>query len=199
MIVLDIGRGSYFALDPATSREWTLFCDGGDGSAALVEAIAERGWLADGEQEQPSSRGLVRLLAGRGRHLLAAGCLAAARWRLGRGGFTRAYRWAQAWAGSSRRPQASLEADLRPFLAVEALVPSALGERDCLPRSLALFVYLRALGHDARHVIGVARFPFSAHAWVEVGNEALLEKRIEQKLLLGSRSPKGRTPIAVIA
>ena len=199
MIVLDIGRASYFALDPATSREWKLFCDGGDSSPALAQAIAERGWLADGEQEQPGSSGLVPLLAGRGRHLLAFGCLGGARWRLRRGGFTRAYRWAQAWAGPSRRPRASLEADLGPFLAAEAVIPSALGERDCLPRSLALFVYLRALGHDARHVIGVARFPFSAHAWVEFGNEALLEKRIEQKLLPGSRSPKGRTPIAVIA
>lgn len=40
--------------------------------------------------------------------------------------------------------------------------------RDCLPRSLALFRFLRRMGLAARHVIGVELDPFAAHAWVEV-------------------------------
>ena len=39
--------------------------------------------------------------------------------------------------------------------------------RDCLPRSLALFRFLRSIGAAAVHCIGVRQFPFGAHAWVE--------------------------------
>ena len=39
--------------------------------------------------------------------------------------------------------------------------------QDCLPRSLALYRFLRSVGIPAEHCIGVRRFPFGAHAWVE--------------------------------
>jgi hypothetical protein len=39
--------------------------------------------------------------------------------------------------------------------------------KDCLPRSLALFRFLRSAGLPVEHCIGVRRFPFQAHAWVE--------------------------------
>ena len=39
--------------------------------------------------------------------------------------------------------------------------------RDCLPRSLALFGFLRSMGLAVEHVIGVQLVPFLAHAWVE--------------------------------
>jgi hypothetical protein len=38
---------------------------------------------------------------------------------------------------------------------------------DCLPRSLALFQFLRRVGLPVEHCIGVQQFPFSAHAWTE--------------------------------
>lgn len=38
---------------------------------------------------------------------------------------------------------------------------------DCLPRSLAVYVLLRRQGVPATLRIGVKRFPFGAHAWVE--------------------------------
>ncbi|MCY4505336.1 MAG: lasso peptide biosynthesis B2 protein [Acidobacteria bacterium] len=38
---------------------------------------------------------------------------------------------------------------------------------DCLPRSLAIYVLLRRQGVPATLRIGVKRFPFAAHAWVE--------------------------------
>ena len=38
---------------------------------------------------------------------------------------------------------------------------------DCLPRALAIFVLLRSRGVSATLHIGVKRYPFGAHAWVE--------------------------------
>jgi hypothetical protein len=39
--------------------------------------------------------------------------------------------------------------------------------KDCVPRSLALFRFLRLAGLPVEHCIGVRRFPFAAHGWVE--------------------------------
>ena len=44
---------------------------------------------------------------------------------------------------------------------------------DCLPRSLAIYVLLRRQGVPATLRIGVKRFPFGAHAWVECLGEVL--------------------------
>jgi hypothetical protein len=44
---------------------------------------------------------------------------------------------------------------------------------DCLPRALAIFVLLRWRGVPATLHIGVKRFPFGAHAWVECLGEVL--------------------------
>jgi hypothetical protein len=45
--------------------------------------------------------------------------------------------------------------------------------QDCLPRSLALFRFLRLVGVPAEHCIGVRRYPFLAHAWVEHGDRVV--------------------------
>lgn len=44
---------------------------------------------------------------------------------------------------------------------------------DCLPRSTAIYVLLRARGVPATLHIGVKRFPFGAHAWVECLGDVL--------------------------
>ena len=44
---------------------------------------------------------------------------------------------------------------------------------DCLPRSLAIYALLRRQGVPATLRIGVKRFPFAAHAWVECLGEVL--------------------------
>ena len=44
---------------------------------------------------------------------------------------------------------------------------------DCLPRALAIFVLLRRRGVPATLCIGVKRYPFGAHAWVECLGEVL--------------------------
>ena len=39
--------------------------------------------------------------------------------------------------------------------------------KDCVPYSLALHILLYCFGFDSVLYIGIDRFPFSAHAWVE--------------------------------
>ena len=49
------------------------------------------------------------------------------------------------------------------------------GRLDCLPRALATYLLLQRRGVSARLHIGVKRFPFAAHAWVECLGEVLDE------------------------
>jgi hypothetical protein len=44
------------------------------------------------------------------------------------------------------------------------------GAKDCLPRSIALALALRRQGVDAVVCVGVHKFPFAAHAWVQQGD-----------------------------
>jgi len=44
---------------------------------------------------------------------------------------------------------------------------------DCLPRSLSLFRFLLSIGISCDHCIGIRRFPFGAHAWVEAQNKVV--------------------------
>ncbi|MCF7983504.1 MAG: lasso peptide biosynthesis B2 protein [Thiohalocapsa sp.] len=201
VVVLDIARGAYFALDPETSRQWMRVADeDGEASPRLLADLRERGWLGGTATPAPSERnsGPICRLARINRYSLALFALLGVRLRIARHGFASAYDWAAAVSLPGRPPSASLEADLRRFIAVEALVPSRRADRDCLPRSLALYVYLRCLGHEVRHVIGVGRFPFDAHAWVEHRGTPLLERDARNRPPAGARAPRGRTPIAQI-
>ena len=71
-------------------------------------------------------------------------------------------------------------AAVRAFVRAENAWFSRRSPDDCLLRSLALFRFLRAEGVHAEHVIGVQRFPFMAHAWVECAGTALPDQRVEQ-------------------
>ena len=68
-----------------------------------------------------------------------------------------------------------LDTAMAAFHRAERLVFSGRGLDDCLPRSLALFVYLRRCNLTARHFIGIKRYPFAAHAWVEHADKILME------------------------
>jgi len=68
-----------------------------------------------------------------------------------------------------------LSAALRAFLLAENFAPLRRAPKDCLPRSLALFRFLRNMGIPVEHCIGVDRYPFHAHAWVEYRGEVLLD------------------------
>jgi hypothetical protein len=65
------------------------------------------------------------------------------------------------------------ESALTAFSRAENFFHIRTAPRDCLPRSLALFRFLRSVGIPAEHCIGVRRFPFMAHAWVECEGEVI--------------------------
>lgn len=206
-VVLDINRGSYFALDPETSRQWNLIAAGGgiaeDGckvNERTVAAFRDRGWLCDGRESPLLSLGdgAIYRLARLNRYIFALVALLRVRTLISASGFSAAYDWAAAPHVCSSAPTNNIEVDLRRFMAVEALIPSPSADRDCLPRSLALYFYLSRLGHQVCHVIGIGRFPFDAHAWVEHAGAPLLDREARNRSPAGARTPRGRTPIARI-
>jgi hypothetical protein len=79
-------------------------------------------------------------------------------------------------ASPAPRPAARLASRAeRAFSRAENLYLLRSAPRDCLPRSLALYRFLLSVGVPAEHCIGVQRFPFEAHAWVECGGRAVNE------------------------
>ena len=158
---LDVERGSYSALSGDQAVLWR----------AHHGIMRARRNAASGESRR--------------RHFPLPGVILAARciWRtrslLKRGLFQEAYRMAElAAAGNAGRATvgtASLDKALARFLLCESLFGSADPARDCLGRSLSLFLFLRALGFPAAHYIGVQSLPFAAHAWVLMNGEPLLD------------------------
>ena len=169
MVILDLRAGDYLALDPTNSDLWEAVFSrqaGGAEAGALVDEVTARGWMESSESPQPlrrleriaplgpsASRAFVRLIAVRRlvRHY----------------GFAAAYTWAVKRACSPRGlPTVPLVRASAAFTRAEHILPSSLGLQDCLPRSLALFVFLAEAGYKVTHCIGVKRFPFTGHAWV---------------------------------
>jgi len=66
---------------------------------------------------------------------------------------------------------------LRAFSRAENFFLMRSAPRDCLPRSLALYRFLLSVGVPAEHCIGVRRFPFEAHAWVECRGRVVHDSR----------------------
>jgi hypothetical protein len=64
----------------------------------------------------------------------------------------------------------------KAFLQAENFFMHKGAPKDCLPRSLSLYGFLTSAGYDVTHVIGVLRFPFEAHAWVEHDGKVLLDR-----------------------
>ncbi|WP_375415340.1 lasso peptide biosynthesis B2 protein [uncultured Bradyrhizobium sp.] len=97
--------------------------------------------------------------------------------RIGHDNFRRAYEYALMLpkpAAFAERGANDLAQAQRAFVSAENLIPLVKAPIDCLPRSLALYHFLMRAGIDAHHFIGVQRFPFRAHAWVESGGQLLL-------------------------
>lgn len=195
LVFLDERRGRYSALAPESAVLWEdLFGSssahngGASGRAASRLSADERdllreawdlGWLVEGEPAQPS----YPPARSPRRHFLlmhAFRLLASMHRLVGRGGLGQAYSAARRSARETRLPDrgAALPLDdlLRRFRQADRWVSSSLGAEDCLPRSLALFAFLRSSGLAASHHVGVAQHPFRAHAWVEFNGTALLER-----------------------
>ncbi|HTQ21815.1 lasso peptide biosynthesis B2 protein [Mycobacterium sp.] len=79
--------------------------------------------------------------------------------------------------GIARADSADVELVRAAFLRAENFYVRRRAPHDCLPRSLALYAYLRGLGIPVVHRIGARRFPsFGCHAWVEYGGAPILDR-----------------------
>jgi hypothetical protein len=196
VFLLDGRRGEYFGLDADASRHWLRLAGsevaapdlGSEDLGRLIAAARRRGWLVSSEEDSartPRRRRRAGARAWRSFPALGAYlCLAQAFVLVRLRGFAPAYAWARSLAPASTTPPhdaAAFASTMRAFLRAEHFVVSRLGPDDCLPRSLALFALLARCGVPARHRIGVRRYPFAAHAWVEDCNGfALALDRSEQ-------------------
>lgn len=186
VFVLDIDRGELLALDPDDTIRWHDLVAGaapgdahGDAaSARLLASARARGWLGrdgagDGDpgRSTPGVGGLLRTSP----PLAAYACLVRSYASSGRRPFRRTYAWAQAAARLRRPPTLALDRASAAFARAECFVVSRRARADCLPRSLALFVFLCHAGVPATHRIGIDRYPFRAHAWVEQGGQPVLD------------------------
>ena len=92
-------------------------------------------------------------------------------------GFPRVFLFVDRWGRRSVElaPPAARRRRLRRTLDAVRTVSRYYHRRglDCLPRSLAIYVLLTRQGVPATLRIGVKRFPFAAHAWVECLGEVL--------------------------
>ena len=215
VFVLDARRGEYLGLDRKTSDLWLQFTNTPGSIPSLADplelqnlsvAMRNKGWLDEGFRDSsPLSRKPPRLRFRRTpSQIIAAACLLRAFTCLKYSGFASAYQWAKSYLQTSVVPAASqpprFKQAMKTFQIVEHMFVSSLGLKDCLPRSLALFVFLRRYGIPARHLIGIRLYPFVAHAWVEYEDVPLLQSVVFGKT---PRSAPARdvgdfTPIATI-
>lgn len=172
-IFLDITAGTFSALSPAASEAFRHYLAGEAPGPALKRILAEKAWLDDGHATKPN-HGRVECRPPAVRCPLSLTCILGARSRLRRDGLSETLAWARSFdsaAGKTTLPNAQ-----RIFARTASLLPSKRGDEDCLPASLALFAFLRSQGFSPEFVIGVKRFPFGAHAWVEHDGEPLLQE-----------------------
>ncbi len=81
-------------------------------------------------------------------------------------GFDKTWSWVDAL--SSRRRRRPRPKAVQPTTSALRMATALYlrTRRDCLPKSLAAFCYLRLRGIDATLNLGVKLFPFAGHAWV---------------------------------
>jgi hypothetical protein len=166
--VLDIRYGRYAGLSGLDAQRWVHKF----GHSRTSRPSAERVGRSAPKQRVYSHHLLAWLINRRVRQVL------------GHKGFDAIYSMAEGSATICSRcpPELStVPKALKAFLHAELLFRSKDPDRDCLVRSFSLFLYLRALGFQAGHRIGIVSDPFDAHAWVELGEEAVLERGISME------------------
>ena len=198
-IILDLTSESYRVLDDQASLLWSVLI--GDRSVEAGAEIADRiygigrqafeGELTDfaehcreeglllGDSDMPAALDNPAIFLPDLRWcpipIRATFFMLATRRALRHAGFRATYS-----AMASRWPMAGAApltpAMLRAFGIAENLFIARRAPRDCLLRSLSLFAFLRSANIPVDHVIGVRRFPFRAHAWVEHRGERLIDR-----------------------
>jgi hypothetical protein len=192
--ILDLRSESYFALDPIASLMWREFAPGHDRDErrrnlryqfpddvtrleldldAFENRCMESGWLVrtlcaptQAGQSFPTREPTERFLTVRA----WLGLLRVTR-SLSSRGFSSTYNAVlqeiHACGIRSNDQERTVLAAVAAFARAEEFFNLKTAPADCLPRSLALFQFLRRVGLPAEHCIGVQQFPFSAHAWTE--------------------------------
>ena len=193
IVILDLRAESYFALDPTASSMWrelTAPYAAHEGLRRLEQRYAveptqlavdfhafakrcvEAEWLVDVEPVPPPSPRATGRRRGRWPLTLRAWwTLLAITRSLAARGFASTYARLSRPQGAEAIPVDAqdelLSTAMRAFARAEHFVYLKRAPADCLPRSLALFEFLRSLGLTVDHRIGVRQFPFAAHAWTE--------------------------------
>ncbi|NLT24882.1 MAG: lasso peptide biosynthesis B2 protein [Syntrophorhabdus sp.] len=218
VIILDIRSESYFALDPVASLMWEELIAGRgrdeclrrlgeeisgtpqeieDDLYAFSEKCLARGLMREspeapaGEEAPRATRAWKRFLTFR-----AWWSLVRTRLSLSRKGFCTTYNsaLAMAYPGETSGDNAggeALERALTAFAAAESFFPLGKARLDHLPRSLALFTFLRRTGLPVCHCIGVRPFPFSAHAWTECHGRVVHDDALNRnRFTIIARIPK---------
>jgi hypothetical protein len=89
-------------------------------------------------------------------------------------GFNRVYKAFVRWTRTLKRrvPEAQEQDVLDRTLAAVVTATRLYYRRrkDCVPKSLTIYYLVRKQGIDANLCIGVKKFPFAGHAWVEYGS-----------------------------
>jgi Transglutaminase-like superfamily/Coenzyme PQQ synthesis protein D (PqqD) len=198
VVVLDLRVSQYLIFDEVASCMWTVLLSIPDRSQRVDEIVSrfnvprskcehdmdeflksceKRGLLCQGAAELPKAAG-CRVPYRSPNVLNAWKSLYATRRSLAISGFSETYhlhlRITTPETSNGRRV-GSLSAAIRAFNRAENLFSVRDAPNDCLPRSLALHRYLLSAGFDADHCIGVRRFPFGAHAWVEVARTVVCD------------------------
>jgi Transglutaminase-like superfamily len=205
ILVMDLQTSAFFVLDDDASRMWQQLQEAAGSVAAAKEAL-ERGddsarhlaGIFDGFIADCQMRGFLHFgqpvraqtvfraprprQAPRGPLLTVRAWLSMLRMdiALRRYGFEAVYeRLGQPGSGGARNVDSGKIAAARAaFLRAENFYVRRRAPNDCLPRSLALYVYMRDLGFPVLHCIGARRFPtFRSHAWVEYKREPILDQR----------------------
>ena len=58
--------------------------------------------------------------------------------------------------------------------------------KDCLPKALTIYYLLRRQGVPVNFCLGVKKYPFSAHSWVEYQGEIIDDRLAKSYVLLNS-------------
>ncbi len=201
-VVLDLDTETYRVLDDAATVLWRVLTGeadatstfdalareydvdaarfGADLTAFAQRCVAERLLeTADAPDAPPADAGAAppraRSRSAKRGMLAALTSLIATRRALARDGFKTTYeRYALLPAAANAHP---LDGALPAFARAENFFVARRAPEDCLLRSLSLYRFLRSAGVRAEHVIGVRRFPFAAHAWVECDGSAVRDER----------------------
>ncbi|MGJ8625866.1 MAG: lasso peptide biosynthesis B2 protein [Sulfitobacter sp.] len=165
IILLDLEGGQYHAMDTDTSQRFLAFADGAEDDD-LQDALTQAGLLGG----QPSAPIVSKPLTFPVGLAMAAKTILAARRKLSKKRFRATLDWAL-----SHQRRGGIDDPISSFRRAESVLPSLKGDLDCLPRALGLFAFLRHAARAPELVIGVKRYPFTAHAWVEIDGTPMLE------------------------